>query len=315
MREVTLIRQALVRVYIKQPVVTRIVRDERLPVIWFVANCGGILGLCMGFSIVTVFEVLHYLGRTVLHLCKKRRRKGEGEAASVSPPGGNAARDEAEGEMEIRQGRPLHTILVVEITINVSHFRSFEGDSKESSGGGCCRGCCPAPSWCCSVFGWRRGRRRRRQQQQQWTNGEGKGEGEGEAEAMVAGKQRSEEEEENTTVEAVEGEEGQQPLSPPPPTAQVANGSAKKPEASRTGMAFNNSTLKYEINMISVQLFRAPSKCRRPPRCGRGSISSRGTLPRCCPPAAPPASPFPPPRATRRRGAAGRSGIWTAGWR
>ncbi len=245
MREVAFFRQALVRVYIKQPVVTRIVRDERLPVIWFVANCGGILGLCMGFSIVTVFEVLHYLGRTVLHLCKKRRRREEeGEAASVSPPGGNAARDEAEGEMEIRQGRPLHIILVVEITFIVSHFRSFEGDSKESSGEGCCRGCCPAPSWCCSVFGWRRGRRRRRQQQ--WTNGgeeEEEGERKGEAEAMVAGKQRSEEEEEdeNTTVEAVEGEEGQQqPLSPPPPTAQVANGSAKKPEASRTGMAFNN---------------------------------------------------------------------------
>ena len=241
MREVTFFRQALVRVYIKQPVVTRIVRDERLPVIWFVANCGGILGLCMGFSIVTVFEVLHYLGRTVLHLCKKRRRREEEEEASVSP-GGNAARDEAEGEMEIRQGHPWHIILVGEITINVSHFRSFEGDSKDSSGGGCCRGCCPAPSWCCSVFGWRRGRRRRRQQQQ-WTNGEEEGEGKAEAEAMVAaGKQRSEEEEENTTVEAVEGEEGPQPLSPPPPppTAQVANGSAKKPEASRTGIAFNN---------------------------------------------------------------------------
>ncbi len=52
---------ALVNIYIKQPVVTRILRDQRIPVIWFVANCGGILGLCMGFSIVTVFEVLHCL--------------------------------------------------------------------------------------------------------------------------------------------------------------------------------------------------------------------------------------------------------------
>jgi len=52
---------ALVNIYIKQPVVTKILRDQRIPVIWFVANCGGILGLCMGFSIVTVFEVLHCL--------------------------------------------------------------------------------------------------------------------------------------------------------------------------------------------------------------------------------------------------------------
>ena len=55
---------ALVNIYIKEPVVTRILRDQRIPVIWFVANCGGILGLCMGFSIVTVFEVLHCLVKT-----------------------------------------------------------------------------------------------------------------------------------------------------------------------------------------------------------------------------------------------------------
>ena len=56
---------ALVNIYIKPPVVTRITKDERIPVIWFVANCGGILGLCMGFSIVTVFEVLHYFCRVI----------------------------------------------------------------------------------------------------------------------------------------------------------------------------------------------------------------------------------------------------------
>lgn len=55
---------ALVNIYIKEPVVTKILRDQRIPIIWFVANCGGILGLCMGFSIVTVFEVLHCLAKT-----------------------------------------------------------------------------------------------------------------------------------------------------------------------------------------------------------------------------------------------------------
>ena len=61
---------ALVNVYIKNPVVTKIRwsqfdtflmltsnyprRDQKIPVIWFVANSGGILGLCMGFSMVTV---------------------------------------------------------------------------------------------------------------------------------------------------------------------------------------------------------------------------------------------------------------------
>ena len=35
---------AIVNIYIKQPVVTKILRDQRIPIIWFVANCGGILG-------------------------------------------------------------------------------------------------------------------------------------------------------------------------------------------------------------------------------------------------------------------------------
>ena len=52
---------ALVNIYIKPPVVTRIMKDERTPVIRFVANFGGILGLCMGCSIVTGFEVFYFI--------------------------------------------------------------------------------------------------------------------------------------------------------------------------------------------------------------------------------------------------------------
>ena len=48
----------------------------------FVANCGGILGLCMGFSIVTVFEVLHYLGTTLLELCSGRKKCFGGAASN-----------------------------------------------------------------------------------------------------------------------------------------------------------------------------------------------------------------------------------------
>ena len=62
---------ALVNIYIRPPVVTRIMKDERIPVIRFVANCGGILGLCMGFSIVTAFEVLHYMFRFIFILSRK----------------------------------------------------------------------------------------------------------------------------------------------------------------------------------------------------------------------------------------------------
>ena len=40
---------------------TRIKRDQKVPLIWFVANIGGILGLTMGMSLVTIFEILHHI--------------------------------------------------------------------------------------------------------------------------------------------------------------------------------------------------------------------------------------------------------------
>ena len=67
---------AVVNVYIKDPVVTRILRDQKIPIIAFVANTGGLLGLCMGFSLVSVFEVLYHLLGAAHVWWKKRTREG-----------------------------------------------------------------------------------------------------------------------------------------------------------------------------------------------------------------------------------------------
>lgn len=34
---------------------------QKIPVIAFVANTGGLLGLCMGFSLVSLFEILYHI--------------------------------------------------------------------------------------------------------------------------------------------------------------------------------------------------------------------------------------------------------------
>lgn len=47
-------------VYIKDSFATRIIRDERMTRTSFVANVGGLLGLCMGFSLVSVAEILYF---------------------------------------------------------------------------------------------------------------------------------------------------------------------------------------------------------------------------------------------------------------
>lgn len=39
---------------------TKIVRDEKVTVTSFVANVGGLLGLCMGFSLVSVVEMIYF---------------------------------------------------------------------------------------------------------------------------------------------------------------------------------------------------------------------------------------------------------------
>jgi len=44
----------------QDPVVTRIKRDQKIPLIGFVANTGGLLGLCMGFSLVSAFEIVYH---------------------------------------------------------------------------------------------------------------------------------------------------------------------------------------------------------------------------------------------------------------
>lgn len=58
---------ALVNIYIKDPAVTKIKRDQRVPIIWFIANVGGILGLTMGCSLVTIFEIVHHVIMLFLH--------------------------------------------------------------------------------------------------------------------------------------------------------------------------------------------------------------------------------------------------------
>ncbi len=52
----------VLRVFIRDPYYTLIKRDEQIPLISFIGNVGGLLGLCMGMSFVSIFEMLYYFG-------------------------------------------------------------------------------------------------------------------------------------------------------------------------------------------------------------------------------------------------------------
>ena len=57
---------AILRVFIKDPYYTLIKRDEQLTTISFLGNAGGLLSLCMGLSLVSIFEIFYHLSNFVL---------------------------------------------------------------------------------------------------------------------------------------------------------------------------------------------------------------------------------------------------------
>lgn len=60
---------AVLYIYIKDPYYTSMKKDENIPVISFIGNAGGLLGLCMGLSFVSIFEIVyHFLRYLILQL-------------------------------------------------------------------------------------------------------------------------------------------------------------------------------------------------------------------------------------------------------
>jgi hypothetical protein len=51
------------KVFIKEPYYTLIKCDEQMTLISFLGNTGGLLGLCLGLSLISIFEMFYHLIR------------------------------------------------------------------------------------------------------------------------------------------------------------------------------------------------------------------------------------------------------------
>jgi hypothetical protein len=63
---------AVLRVFIKDPYYTLIKTDEQMNLISFLGNAGGLLSLCLGLSLVSIFEIVYHI---INYLTIKMQRK------------------------------------------------------------------------------------------------------------------------------------------------------------------------------------------------------------------------------------------------
>ncbi len=66
---------AILRVLFKDPYYMLIKRDEQMSMLSFLGNTGGLLGLCMGMSLVSIFEIVYHLLRFLNDIIQKMMRQ------------------------------------------------------------------------------------------------------------------------------------------------------------------------------------------------------------------------------------------------
>ena len=63
-------------VFIEKPFVSTYLCDQSMSYLQLVANMGGLMGLCMGFSVVSVAEIFYHLViNPLLHICSKQNKE------------------------------------------------------------------------------------------------------------------------------------------------------------------------------------------------------------------------------------------------
>ena len=52
---------AIVKIFFRDPYYTEFIKNEQISVLSFIANAGGLLGLCVGMSFLSIFEIVYHL--------------------------------------------------------------------------------------------------------------------------------------------------------------------------------------------------------------------------------------------------------------
>lgn len=63
---------AVVKLFLRDPYYTNIKRDTEITLISFIGNTGGLLGLCMGLSAISLFELFYHFCIAILRCCTNK---------------------------------------------------------------------------------------------------------------------------------------------------------------------------------------------------------------------------------------------------
>ena len=64
---------AIINIFIKESYTKRFRKTEKMSRISYIASSGGLLGLCMGFSFVSLAEIAYHCFLCIVLLCRKKR--------------------------------------------------------------------------------------------------------------------------------------------------------------------------------------------------------------------------------------------------
>ena len=74
----------MINVFMKDMSVALIETDEKVPTISFIANIGGLLGLCIGLSAVSIFELIYHFVLALKHRLTKNSSRPQSRRKSSS---------------------------------------------------------------------------------------------------------------------------------------------------------------------------------------------------------------------------------------
>ena len=66
-----------VTVYLQEPYVTKMIREEKITRTTFLSNIGGLIGIFQGISVISFIEIMYFM---ILRLCQIRKSKTQIES-------------------------------------------------------------------------------------------------------------------------------------------------------------------------------------------------------------------------------------------